>query len=102
MREWRERNREKIREYNRLYNSQYRLDHGYANEKKWIKENPTKLSAQRKARWAKKKGDLIQEPCEFCDSEEVVMHHDDYDKPLDVRWLCKVHHREIHYGSPKQ
>lgn len=102
MREWREKNREKIREYKRIYNSTYRKEHGYTNEKKWIKENPIKSSAERKAQYAKKKGTLIPKPCELCLSTEVVMHHDDYSKPLEVRWVCRKHHREIHYGSPKQ
>lgn len=36
-------------------------------------------------------------PCEVCDSmENVVAHHDDYSKPLVVRWLCRTHHKEWH------
>jgi len=27
---------------------------------------------------------------------KAQMHHDDYDKPTDVRWLCKEHHIELH------
>ncbi len=26
----------------------------------------------------------------------VEMHHDDYDKPLEVRWLCRRHHQRWH------
>ena len=99
MRVWREKNREKIREYNRIYNSHYRKDNGFKNEKTWMTKNPEKVSAQRKAQRAKKNGILIPQPCEFCLNKEVVMHHDDYSKPLEIRWLCKIHHRKIHYGS---
>jgi hypothetical protein len=34
-------------------------------------------------------------PCEIC-GEKAEAHHDDYDKPLEVRWLCFKHHREWH------
>lgn len=26
------------------------------------------------------------------------MHHEDYDRPLDVRWLCARHHADVHAG----
>jgi len=29
-------------------------------------------------------------------SEYIHAHHDDYDKPLDVRWLCAAHHKQWH------
>ena len=37
----------------------------------------------------------------------VVAHHDDYSKPLDVRWLCRSHHMQLHadlrkLGTPIQ
>lgn len=39
---------------------------------------------------------LFKEPCEICGSEDTHAHHDDYAKPLNVRWLCPVHHRQWH------
>lgn len=42
------------------------------------------------------RGDLLRQPCEVCGAEQVEAHHDDYSRPLEVRWLCPVHHREHH------
>lgn len=38
---------------------------------------------------------LERQPCEICGGPAEA-HHDDYDKPLEVRWLCFEHHREWH------
>jgi hypothetical protein len=38
---------------------------------------------------------LDRQPCEIC-GEKAEAHHDNYDKPLEVRWLCFFHHREWH------
>jgi hypothetical protein len=43
-----------------------------------------------------KAGNLIKKPCEICGDLKVHAHHDDYHKPLHVRWLCAKHHREFH------
>jgi hypothetical protein len=38
-------------------------------------------------------------PCDECGStKNVVRHHDDYSKPLDVRCLCRPCHSRIHPG----
>lgn len=49
-----------------------------------------------KTRYAIRTGLLTRQPCEVCGSVEVEAHHDDYNLPLEVRWLCPAHHRAIH------
>ena len=44
-------------------------------------------------------GRLIPQPCEKCGASPTHAHHDDYSKPLDVRWLCPVHHAEHHHAA---
>ena len=40
---------------------------------------------------------LDPKPCEICGSEKKVeAHHDDYNKPLEVNWLCRKHHLALH------
>lgn len=41
-------------------------------------------------------GKLVRLPCEVCGDPKSQGHHDDYTRPLDVRWLCFKHHREHH------
>lgn len=47
---------------------------------------------------ALKKGILKPKGCEQC-GKHAVAHHDDYNKPLDVRWLCDKHHFEWHQNN---
>lgn len=44
-------------------------------------------------------GSLVRMPCEVCGATRVDAHHDDYSKPLDVRWLCRGHHLEHHRSN---
>lgn len=57
-------------------------------------ENRQKVLARRMVYVAKRSGRLKQLPCLFCGDTKVQAHHEDYSKPLDVVWLCKLHHQE--------
>lgn len=57
-------------------------------------EHPEKNKAYMKVYRAIKKGILTRENC-FC-GQKAEAHHDDYSKPLDVKWLCKRHHEKRH------
>lgn len=48
------------------------------------------------ARRAVRAGKLIRRACEMCGELKSHAHHEDYDKPLEVRWLCAKHHRWEH------
>jgi hypothetical protein len=50
-----------------------------------------------------RRGKIIIAPCEVCGIQKnIEMHHDDYSKPLSIRWLCKKHHTEHHNNLRKQ
>ena len=57
----------------------------------------TKIEARTKTNNAIRDGRLQRESCEICGAIETVAHHDAYERPLDVRWLCLTHHHAWHY-----
>ena len=72
---------------------------GISNEKNHLRSRVNNLTTI-----AISKGVLIREPCEICGvfgkdkrgRSVVEAHHDDYSKPLNVRWLCQKHHADWH------
>lgn len=74
----------------------------------WRKRSAERLQRpghrERQAIWnavfhAVERGDLVKQPCEVCGADHVEAHHDDYAKPLDVRWLCPTHHKAHHRNT---
>lgn len=63
---------------------------------KWNHANMDARRAHSAVRGALRKGLLKRGSCEVCGSFRVDGHHDDYGKPLEVRWLCRKHHRAFH------
>lgn len=104
----RKQNLEKIRKYDRLrgrtakrkllatevYKKTKKQCHLRSHE--WRKRNPIKTRAHAKVARAIKKGLLHKGCCEVCSNKMVEAHHADYNKPLNVAWLCKKHHSEKH------
>ena len=58
---------------------------------------PNKYKAHTMVNNAIRDGRLHKEPCAICGATNSIhAHHDDYLKPLNIRWLCAVHHRQWH------
>jgi hypothetical protein len=58
--------------------------------------HPERVQARRAVRHEIAMGRMQRQPCEVCKTPKAQAHHDDYSKPLAVRWLCVRHHAEHH------
>ena len=57
---------------------------------------PERVKAREIVHRELRSGRLVREDCSVCGESEAEAHHDDYNKPLDIKWLCKKCHREYH------
>ena len=103
-------NRAEKAEYYRAYDrKRYRDDperaaHCRALGAAWLKENgrplrdPKKMAARNAISNAIRDGKIERgTECYFCGSgDRLHAHHEDYDHPLDVRWLCPSCHGKLH------
>ena len=84
-------NIDEIRAYDRARGN--RQDKNYL--RKYREKYPNKYKAHNLVNNNIRSGNLVPLPCEIC-GESAVAHHDDYAKPLNVRWLCQAHHMQWH------
>ena len=118
--EWQKRNREMLNERCKVYylnNLDERREYLKGKQKEYLatekgkekhkeqsrefrKNNPEKIAAQQKCRRAIKKGELLRpEICSECNVPcKPDAHHEDYNKPYEVTWLCKKCHLNTHHG----
>lgn len=98
--------KECMRKYSRKYSKTYTRITGESSDKAkklYRDRNPLKAKAHNKVAYALRCGRLFKQPCQVCGNTNVFAHHDDYNFPLKVRWLCDVHHKEWHRNNtPKQ
>lgn len=95
-------------EWHREYNAKYFSDPDVMAkraklEREYSKKPNVRVKqmARRVTRNAIRRGELNRLPCEVCNTLPTDAHHDDYEKPLDVRWLCRKHHSEHHKNERK-
>jgi hypothetical protein len=88
-------NRDRLREVKKNWEKRNRKSIRLA-KKKYEQENRKVKQAHAKVLRAKKKGTLIPMPCVVCGGPNAQAHHDDYSKPLSVKWYCSLHHNQMH------
>lgn len=77
MKNWRAANKNKVRQFE--------------------KETAHKYRARSAVLRAVRSGKIVKKSCEVCNESRVQAHHEDYSKPLEVKWLCREHHEAHHH-----
>lgn len=75
----------------------FRAGEADANRERRAQYSPARRRAYILVQSAMARGDLVRRPCEIC-GKGGEAHHDDYSEPLNVRWLCRSHHR-LHHAA---
>ena len=96
---------EKLRDKLRTKNSKARVVSNRKRTKRYQENNQDKIIARITLRRAVSAGVIKKDECSManisdCCFGKIEAHHDDYNRPLDVRWLCKYHHTKQHYKTP--
>lgn len=72
-------------------------------DRRWTEEHPQATNARRMVSNAIKRGFVIRpKNCEACGRDaRIYGHHDDYNEPFKIKWVCGSCHRKIHV-KPKR
>lgn len=82
-------NIDRIRQYDRdRSKNKKRILASTAYTKSWRAQDSRRQVAHSAVARAIRSGTLVRQPCVLCGSEKTVAHHEDYDRPLQVTWLC--------------
>lgn len=77
------------------------MSQNYKGEKSKLHWDNAK-QARAKLNHAIERNGFRRKPCEICKNPKSHGHHEDYSKPLEVRWLCHKHHQLLHHGNLKK
>lgn len=72
---------------------------------RWQAAHPKALAAHRAVTRAKRRGELVvPDRCAIagCDRPAAHAHHADYERPLDVLFVCARHHERLHHILPPE
>jgi len=114
-------------DYNKKYNEKYneknrlKISERSRSAKRWLKSDQKEKARIRSSEWRNKNpreferkryayycvrkallcGKLKKLACIKCGSDKSIAHHENYDKPLKVIWLCYMHHKHRHVEISK-
>lgn len=95
--EWQRKNRKRVYE---LAHKRYATSEGkairQAIQARYNIKNRIKRLAKDTVHNAIRAGKLNKMPCAICGITRTEGHHPNYKRPLEVVWLCKKHHIEVH------
>ena len=95
--EHRAKNLERIRAYDRERGKNpERAKSAQEISRAWRKADKRRMQAHNAVLRAIRSGTLLRQPCVRCGAIKSLAHHEDYDKPLDVVWLCQPCHKQRH------
>jgi ribosomal protein S27AE len=93
----RDKNIEKIRAYDRARGKEpERVKAATEITRAWRAEDSRRNVAHTSVARAIRNGDLVRQPCIRCGEAKSLAHHEDYDQPLAVMWLCQPCHKQRH------
>ncbi len=101
---------ERIAARNREYDAAYRISYNQKPEvkerrrsssRRQIERHPEKYLARQVLQHALRKREITKGTCQVCGNPQVDGHHEDYTKPLDVMWLCRRHHTDVHQAQAR-
>lgn len=90
-------NRKKIKKYQREYRQ--RTASKVARLKLARKQrlkHAIKFRARNIVNKAVKRGVIKKQPCLFCKNPKTEAHHKNYKRPMDIIWVCRLHHEHLH------
>ena len=92
--EWQRENADRVNEKNRLWR-QAHPEVERERQRRYRMAYPERRAAHKAVEKALRLGQMERQPCEVCGARAHA-HHDDYSRPLEVRWLCRQHHAAEH------
>ena len=100
IRDYQRANKKRINKLRKEYRKEGRC--GHSSHARYRKAHPDRIKARSILTVALNSGKIKPEPCEVCGTlKKIHGHHNDYNKPLEIRWLCRKHHIELHNKQKK-